>query len=179
MLSGIRFPPTSPWISRHWRLICGLNVFPLTAAFHNPVFYRPTCMLNNFGLEYDLPTIGAWLARDPSLPWALFVSLCVYLTGLRIPLIQTLAAPVSLAFLPLTIWIWDIPFTGRIVCHSFHDSKLVIGGSPVHTRHLYELSLVLYVVLLAFLVWSSVRSGHRVTPEARAPFDSPVKSAND
>jgi hypothetical protein len=44
--------------------------------------------------EYDLHTVAAWLARDPSLPWALFVSVCVYASGLRVPSIQTLGGPV-------------------------------------------------------------------------------------
>jgi hypothetical protein len=175
MPSRIALRPASPWISRHWRLICVLNVFALTAALHNILFYRGTCMINDFGPEYDLHTTAAWFRSDPALPWALLLSLAIYAVGLRIPLVQMLAAPISLAFLPLTIWIWDIPFTGRSVCHAFHDSKLVIGGAPVHSHHLYELGLLLYVALSAWVVWSSAaQNRRRLSADAKTLSNSPT-----
>ena len=142
---------TSLWASgaTRWALICCLNFFPLAAALHNAVFYRPTCMLNPFGHDYaSLSVLATWLARDPSVPWAVVGSMLIYWAGLGLPILRMLAAPIFIAFLPLTIWIWDIPFTSRVICASFHDGRLALFGVPIMSRHFYLLGLVTYVVLL-------------------------------
>ena len=141
-----------PGPSTHAALL--INLFPSTAALHNIFFWRPTCMLRPFGLDYDLHTIGAWLAGDPSPRWALLLNGAVYLLGRRMLFIQTLSAPISIAFLPLSGWIWDIPFSDRAICRHFHDLRLTVGAYPVHSRHVYLLGLLLYFVLLSLIVRS-------------------------
>jgi hypothetical protein len=131
---------------RRWALICLLNFFPLAAFLHNGVFYRPTCMLNPFGADYAIPT---WLARDPSVPWAIVSSMLIYKAGFGSQMVRTLATPIFVAFLPLTIWIWDIPFTSRVICLTFHDARLVLFGTTIMSRHFYALGLFLYFALLA------------------------------
>jgi hypothetical protein len=54
-----------------WMIACTLSIIPVTAIFHHLLFYRPTCILNPFGPDYDLHTMLVWLSRDPSLPWAI------------------------------------------------------------------------------------------------------------
>jgi hypothetical protein len=67
-----------------WAMVCALNFFPLAAVLHNAVFFRPSCMLVQFGRDYtDFPTLTAWLSHDPSAPLALVGSLVTYGIGLR------------------------------------------------------------------------------------------------
>lgn len=67
-----------------WAMVCALNFFPLAAVLHNAVFFRPSCMLVQFGRYYtDFPTLTAWLSDDPSAPLALVGSLVIYGIGLR------------------------------------------------------------------------------------------------
>jgi hypothetical protein len=105
-------------------------------------------MLNRTGPEYDAPTIALWLSKDPSLPIAVGLAVIVYLVGRRWSLARSTVAPALIASLPLVIWIWDIPFTGRIICDSFHDGRLVIAGAVVTSGWIYLLSLLLYAMLL-------------------------------
>lgn len=135
-----------------WRALCALNVIPLTAIAHHAVFYRPRCMLNDFGPEYTLDVVGQWLYRDPSLPWAILVTLAIYRAGLRWQAVRMAAAPLFLAFLPLSLWIWDIPFSGRWICHHGHDKRPFPGlGIVIRTRYLYLLAAAVYCGVLALL----------------------------
>jgi hypothetical protein len=109
-----------------------LATIPLTAIFHHAIFYRPTCMLNCFGQDYHIGVVLSWLRNDPSLPLALLAAIVVWVAGLYLSQIRPWVFAFFLAFLPLSIWIWDIPFTGRLVCYTFHDGKTLI-----HSRHLY------------------------------------------
>lgn len=117
---------------KKWGLVAGLTFFPFTAVLHHALFHRPTCILNNFGPEYTPPVVLLWLSQDPSPYIGVALAFSVWLIGKRWTTIQAWTAAFLLAFMPLTIWIWDIPFTGRIICHSFHDSRIPIGS-----RHLY------------------------------------------
>ena len=66
--------------------------------------------------------------------------------------IKVLVAPIFLSFLPLSIWIWDIPFSGRYICSNFHDAQVMIAGViPLTTKYFYALGIVLYLALTAYL----------------------------
>ena len=151
---------------RQWLWISILLTFPLAAILHNGVFYYSNCMLNPFGPSYlDMPTLGRWLSRDPSLPWAIILAALIYWQGRRSPALRTAVWPLLICFLPLTIWVWDIPFTERLICRLFHDGRLVVLGTPARSRHLYLLGLVGYALFLLGMAWRSRRSA----PEAGSP----------
>ena len=161
-----------PW----WRICCGANVLPIAAALHHVVFYRPSCMLNPFGADYTPTVVRDWLVRDPSLPWALALSLFVYVAGKRFAWVRAAAAPVFLSFLPLTVWIWDIPFAGRVICDHFHDNKVRLpeglpGGSTLGTRHFYVLGLLIYALFLPVVLLLARRRGRLHAPDLAAAFD--------
>lgn len=131
--------------TKRWLILCSLLVIPFSAIFHHAIFYRPTCMLNPFGKAYYLTSVlYAWLSRDPSLPWAIVAAVIVYHSGKRYPIIKLFAAPIFISFLPLSLWIWDIPFTSRFICAHFHDERLLILGHPMKTRHLYFFGVIIY-----------------------------------
>ncbi len=134
---------------RAWMVSCLLSVFPFTAVLHHSVFCRPTCILNNFGDEYTLPVVGNWLTHDPSLFLAIGLSILIYHVGKRFVWVRRMANPIPLAFLPLTVWIWDIPFSGRWLCRHFHDGLFCIfPGHPLRTLYVYALSIGLYALFL-------------------------------
>lgn len=136
--------------TRHprWPLLAGLLVFPFTAILHHLVFYRPTCILNPFGADYTPRVVVAWLRNDPSLIWASAAAITVYMIGQSAPRVRPWIAHAAgaflIGFLPLTIWIWDIPGTGRTICYHFHD-----GRAGIHTRHLYLLGAAVFCGVLA------------------------------
>lgn len=132
-----------------WRWLAPLTIFPVTAALHQMVFFRANCMLNPFkGVDYYPSVIATWLQADPSLPWAIAIAFALYLFGENRPLVQTATKWFLVSFIPLSIWIWDIPGTGRWICHSFHDGRI-----GLHTRHLYLLGMSLWALFLGADVW--------------------------
>jgi hypothetical protein len=116
-----------------YRALC---VLPVTAILHHAVFYRPTCILNPFAGNLSL-----WLTRDPSLPYAVLVVVALWD---RVP--EILARRFFFAFLPLTLWLWDLPGTGRVIHRTFHDGKLAWRGFTVHTRDLYVFGSAVFAV---------------------------------
>jgi len=148
-----------PWLGlrrRHevafWRVHCALLVVPFTAALHNIVFRRQTCMLKDFGERYTDPaTLQRWLTHDPSLPLAALACVAAYALGQRFDFVKLVLLPVNLAFVPMSIWVWDLPFTDRIVCRLAHDGRALLApGVPLRSRHLHALGLVataLFVLL--------------------------------
>jgi hypothetical protein len=128
--------------------VSALTVLPVAAILHHLVFFRGMCMLNKIGPDYTLPTIRLWLSIDPSLPLAVAFALVVLVAGLRWTWVRLLAAPALIATIPLTLWVWDIPFTGRWICHSFHDGRLSIGSTRITTPWVYALSAGVYVFFL-------------------------------
>lgn len=113
-----------------FRALC---VLPLTAVLHHAVFYRPRCIFT------PIDDVRLWLLRDPSLPYAVLVVLALWRL---VP--EDLARRFFLAFLPLAVWLWDIPFTGRFVHRTMHDGRLQVGGVIVHTHHVYALCALLF-----------------------------------
>jgi hypothetical protein len=136
----------SRWKSPLWGLVALLTTIPIAAVFHHAIFFRPTCMLNYFGADYHFDVILGWLRNDPSLPLAIVVAIVVWVTGIYRPQIRVWAASFVIVFIPLSIWIWDIPFTGRVICGTFHD-----GRTWIHTRHLYLLGIVLWIPVALLL----------------------------
>ena len=146
--------------AEHWWVWCALLIFPLTAIAHHAIFYPHDCMLSLFGPDYyDWPTLKAWLSRDPSLPWAIGCSIMIYYCGKKNLTLRVLAKSFFFSFIPLAIWIWDIPFTGRFICKHCHDSKLVIYGTIISSRYFYMFGAALGVVLSGILLQVQHRSG--------------------
>jgi len=54
----------------------------------------------------------------------------------------------ALSPIPVTVWIWDIPFTDRVICYGWHNGRLKIGDFPSGSKQIYLLSGVLFVGLL-------------------------------
>lgn len=166
-LLAILWPPRAAALGAEveafwWKLACAFLVIPLTAIWHHAVFYSPRCMLNDFGPDYTPTVVANWLSRDPSLAWAVVSAIAVYAGGKRRRWARLLAAPVFLAFLPLSLWIWDIPFTGRIVCRHWHDKRPLIPSWDlvIRTRYLYLLGALAYVALLLLILnqmWAARR----------------------
>jgi len=129
-----------------WILVALLTVIPVAAMFHHLVFYRPQCMLNPFGPDYYPEVVANWIRNDPSLPIALLVAVLVWAAGVYRPQIRLWALAFVFAFLPLSIWIWDIPFTGRVICDLMHDGRV-----PLRTLHLYLLGLVVWFPIVVGL----------------------------
>lgn len=113
--------------------------FPLTAILHHAFFYHPTCILNNFGPEYTGEVVMRWLRSDPSPYWALLGATGTFALTLYFPAFRFAAAAFAIATIPLSLWIWDIPFTGRIICRLGHDGRL-----PVHSRDLYIFAAIAF-----------------------------------
>jgi hypothetical protein len=153
-LRGILWPPAAPLAAADdpdrtfWRAACVAAVVPLVAALHHLIFQPPTCMLNNFGDDYTLRITADWLRRDASLPWGIVLGVVAYALGRDRHWIRILVTPAFISFFLFSLWIWDIPFTGRIVCRSFHDARLVLGGVVVRTKHLYLVGAVPYVAFV-------------------------------
>ncbi|MFP8878630.1 MAG: hypothetical protein VCE43_03755 [Myxococcota bacterium] len=139
-------------LDRHWGAVCFLAVFPLTAILHNSVFFPATCILNAFGQWGDdytsLQLLRMWLLRDPALWIGFLLAHVAYHAGIRRPVWRLLLAAFLVAFLPLTVWIWDIPFTDRVICYSMHDGRLRFGAFTLSSKHVYFACSALYGVLL-------------------------------
>ena len=155
ILKPILWPPSSPRAADGqenriwWLILCVLLVIPFGTIFHHTIFYRFTCTLNPFGADYYLPSVlYAWLSRDPSLPWAIVTAVFVYSIGKRYRKIKLLSASIFVSFLPLSFWIWGIPFTGHLICDYFHDDRLLIFGHSMKTSYLYLLGIFIYASFL-------------------------------
>lgn len=150
-----------PWIAYRrradrsfWRIYCGLLVIPVAAVIHHAILFRPTCMLNNTGGTYREPAaVLRWLQADPSLPIAIVLCVVMFYAGQRMDWIKKALVPINLSFLPLSVWVWDLPGTGRWVCHTFHDGRLHVFGVPFSTRYLYVLGALLSLLFIAGNEW--------------------------
>lgn len=140
-------------VNKPWAAQCAALVIPYTAAWHHMVFYRPTCLLNPFGPEYNWETVSTILMRDPSLAWALLTAIVTYFAGLHARigrLVQLAALPVFIGFIPVSLWVWDIPFAGRPICRHWHDGKLVLPLlGTMRGTYLYVFGLAVSALLTA------------------------------
>lgn len=166
---------------RWWLLLCVALFIPVAAAFHHLIFSPHQCLLAEIGYDYDPVTVVAWLKRDPSPAWAAVAVLALHWAGLRsrwARWIRLIAAPVFVSFVPLSVYLWDIPFTNKVICRLYHDGKLVLFGSTaLRTAHLYVLGFVSWGALLGLLVLErrrldlrSVRQASRSAARARGRF---------
>jgi hypothetical protein len=132
-----------------WSAMCGMLVFPLAAAFHHLVFHPYTCMLNNFGaIDYtDLAGVIRWLKGDPSLPLAIVCATLLFYAQRFWPKVKTHVASILPSFLLFSIYIWDIPFSNRVICRTFHDNREV-WGLTFRTTYFYLFGIVSYFTLL-------------------------------
>lgn len=131
-----------------WATLCALSIVPFAAILHHAIFYPTQCMLNAFGAEYSLAVIKTWLSRDPSILGASLIATGLYRLGLSRSRLRIAMPAFLLAFLPLSIWIWDVPFAGRWICTNFHDLQVHLpGGMPLRTRYLYLVGIVLFPAL--------------------------------
>ena len=164
VIRGMIWPPAAPIAAADrasrawWGTLCVLLVIPFTAGLHRAVCFRATCMLNHFKATDDiLGGLRLGRAGDPSLYVALVMAVLVWFAGRRLEFVRLLAAPFWVSFLPFSIWIWDIPGSGRLICKLCHDGRVVLPllDLTVRTRHLYLVGMVAYAVLsgLTFLAW--------------------------
>jgi hypothetical protein len=161
--SSERLYPTS-WIYRNPRLASTLlafaSFFPLTAVFHHAVFYQPTCMLNDFGADYTAAVVMAWLSLDPSPYAALVGALVGFVLAMHYPVLRLAIVALLITTIPLTLWIWDIPFTGRIVCKLGHD-----GRSMINSLDLYLFAAISFAPIWYWL-WKNSTAGPAPTADA-------------
>lgn len=186
---GLFYPPLAvrhvgnvlePAGRRWWLLVCVTLFVPVAAALHHLIFFPHQCVLADTGYDYDPATLAAWLARDPSPAWAALAALGIHRIGLRSRRVRSMVAPVFVAFIPLSIYLWDIPFTGKAVCRLSHDGNLILFGSTaLRTLHLYGLGAVVWAVLFGLLLVERRRfelreAGHASRPSARPRPRFPV-----
>lgn len=132
---------------KSWALTALALFPPTTAILHHRVFYPPTCILNPFGSpDYTWSAIVTWVKADPSPTLALLIALTVFVVGGYVRSLRRPVLALAIAFMPLAIWIWDIPGSGRFICHHFHD-----GRAGLHTRHFFLLGLVLWPCTIVWL----------------------------
>jgi hypothetical protein len=152
------------WVYSNPRLGSALlslwSFFPLTAIFHHAVFYKPTCILNNFGPEYTLDVLMEWLSLDPSPYVASLGAMVIFVLAMRYPALRLAVLAALIATIPLTIWIWDIPLTARIICRLGHD-----GRSVVNSLDLYLFAAISFAPIWYWL-WRNSTAG--ATPAADA-----------
>jgi hypothetical protein len=173
-LWGVLFPLSAPLGERStpsdhtervwWALTCLFAIIPLTAQLHHGIFYRPRCMLNDFGPDYTLDVVARWIARDPSLAWAMVYAGLLYWLGERFWLARLAAAPFFIAWVPFSLWIWDIPFTGRIICEWGHDKRPLVGGFVMRTAYLYIFCALLQALLVVVLAIHGAHGRQRFKP---------------
>jgi hypothetical protein len=126
-------------------MACLALIVPLTAILHQTIFFPKMCMLNKIGPDYTPDVIAKWLSMDPSLALAVLLAWIYYRLSSRYRSLRTFLIPFLIAFAPLTLWIWDIPFSGRAICRAFHDKQIVLpGGGYLRNRHLYILTAILF-----------------------------------
>jgi hypothetical protein len=146
-----------------WSMLCALLLIPATAVAHHLVFFPHKCMLEGFGDDYTARAVADWLSHDPSLLCAAVAVFALYYLGRHRPWVRRVAAPAFISTLPVSIWIWDIPFSHRSICSHFHDGRLsILLGVPVSTKSLYMLSATVYA---AILLIANLRRAHQVVRE--------------
>jgi hypothetical protein len=151
--------------AKWWPLVVLTSVLPLSAILHHLLFYPTTCMLAPFGVtDYTSAGVAAWLRADWSPRLAIAIAGCAYFLGIRSNDVRAATLAFVVAFAPLAVWIWDIPWSSRIVCRFLHD-----GRAGLLTRHLYVSGAVIWLMLASLL--------RRARPRAIEPAWSTAKIA--
>jgi hypothetical protein len=152
-----------------WIAVCIFLILPVTAVLHQRVFFPGMCMLNRIGSDYSVDVIARWLTRDPSLPLAVVTAIATYMAGLRWPMIRQAVWPFVVSFMPLAIWIWDVPFTGRAICRAYHDGRLQLDdGHVVSSAWFYVGGAILYLMIVGSLLVRRKRRQQIFQPSAGA-----------
>jgi hypothetical protein len=127
--------------------------------------------LNPFGADYVPVVVWGWLSRDPSLAWAALAGAGVHIAGMHARIaafVRASVVPFIVAFVPLSIWIWDIPFAGRPVCANWHDGRLIVAVvGTVRSKHLYALGAMLFPAILGCR-WAGARAPRTATLQVGA-----------
>jgi hypothetical protein len=143
----------APESLRSWYTACVLLVIPLTALLHY-LFNLHRCMLETFGDDYTVESVRQLFLRDPSLPWAIAAMVLVYHVGKRSPWVRRAVAPAFAASIPLSVWLWDIPFSGRAVCRHMHDGRMMLAeGVKLDTKWICALCLLFYLAIQSILFY--------------------------
>lgn len=167
VILAILWPPSAPLshappqLNRDWwAALCIACIIPIAAVLHHRIFWLSQCMLNPFGDDYTPSVIHAWLLGDPSLPWAIILAGVCWVLGTIYAPLKMMVAPVFSSTLPLSVWLWDIPFSGRFICRHFHDGGLALAtGVPLSTRHFYGLAGLLYLAFVGAILVKERRIG--------------------
>lgn len=175
-------PSENPLASRHalrwWRVICLLSILPVAAAFHNVVLpaSRSTCMLNPLHVaDWTLDSIILFLRSDPSLLLAMLTMGAVYLAGFRVGTLRALVAPGFVSSILYSLWIWDIPFTGRTICYTVHDNRVMLwDGQPLNSKVVLLTSLGLYLLALPTVLPKFKLFDAPAKQPARSPATAPA-----
>ncbi len=156
-------PLTDRAARRWWLATSVLCFFPFGAVLHNRVWWKPICMMNPFGVDYtDWETLKMWLSQDATPSSAALACLCMFLVGRRWWWVRAMAAPIFVCGLPLSVWLWDIPGSGRWVCLNLHNNRLLLWpGQPLTTPLLTVLYLAMYIPLAAWCVLRFARARGR------------------
>ena len=136
--------------TRSWRLVCLVAFFPFLTIWHHAVFHHSQCILNpQRALDYSFESISHLLTTNPAIYAAGTMCLMCYYLGNRLSRYRYLLVFFCIAFAPLTIWIVDIPFTGRFICRTLHDDRFMLfADTPLRSRYFYLLGATLFTGLL-------------------------------
>jgi hypothetical protein len=95
-----------------------------------------------------------------------FSYVCMYV-GRVCVLVRVAVAPIFVSYLPLSIWIWDIPFSGRFICSSFHDDRVILyPGYPLRTKYFYLLGSLIYCMFVVLLLYKHQKLGEKKKTES-------------
>jgi hypothetical protein len=139
----------------YWVAYNALLVIPFTAILHHVVFFPPTCIFNAFGIAYSFSALAVFFHNDPSLAYAIILCIIHYQLGKSRSWLRLLSAPGFVSLLPLSIWLWDIPFSNSFICTHFHDGGLVISDCVIRTRYFYVLAGIIYMLISGMMVLRS------------------------
>lgn len=93
--------------------------------------------------DYSFEAIAWLITNDPSIALGFAVTAMVSTAGVRFSQLRVWVFAFVFAFLPLTIWLWDIPATGRFVCEHFHD-----GRAHIRSAHLYAVGIAAFLIIV-------------------------------